>query len=419
MIYSGAFNLLLSGSIFSSCDPTIVQNEPDTAIIRLMFALTYVTSLGLLILRWKRVLYLISQKSLSILSVLILVGLALISSLWSENFSATLISAIALFGSTLFGLYFGSRYPVQEQLQLLGCAFGIMILLSTISAVAFPSIGTMCAPHEGAWRGILSHKNGLGKAMVRSTIIYCLLMKSTKWRLLPWLGLSSSLLLLIFSTSTSALVIVIALLMLLPIYQSLRLREDILAPVILSIAILITGSFVLIFSHAESIVGYFGKDITLTGRTDLWWMSLKMIQERIFLGYGFKSFWEGWGSPGVYIVRAIGWDAPNAHNGLLELGLDLGLLGIFVFLAGFLINLFRAFIWVRLTKSSVSFWPIMYLSFLFLTNTTESMLLDQNDINWVLYVALTLSLSIPPVKERVAINKINRFPDRQLELKQS
>ena len=415
MTYAGAFNLLLSGSISSSCDPTVLQNEPDTAIIRLMFALTYVISLGLLILRWKRVLYLISQN----ISVSILIGLAFVSSLWSENFSATLIPAIALFGSTLFGLYLGSRYPLQKQLQLLGCAFGIIILLSIIFAVAFPNIGIMCAPHEGAWRGILGHKNGLGKAMVRSTIIYCLLIKSTRWRLLSWLGLSSSLLLLILSTSTSALVIAIALLMLLPIYRSLRLREDILAPVILSIVILLTCSFVLIFFNAESIVGYFGKDITLTGRTDLWEMSLKLIQQRVFLGYGFKSFWEGWGSPGVRVVRAIGWDAPNAHNGLLELALDLGLLGIVIFLAGFLINLFRAFIWVRLSKSSVSFWPLMYLSFLFLTNTTESMLLDQNDINWVLYVALTLSLSIPPVKEGIAIAKINRFSDRQLKFKQS
>lgn len=412
MIYSGAFTLLLSGSISSSCNATIVQNEPDTAIIRLMFALTYVISLALLILRWKRVLYLISQN----LSVLILVGLALISSLWSENFSATLISAIALFGSTLFGLYFGSRYPLQQQLQLLGCALGIIILLSTIFAVAFPSIGIMCAPHEGAWRGIFGHKNGLGKSMVRSTIIYCLLIKSTRWRLLPWLGICSSLLLLIFSNSTSALFIVIALLILLPIYQSLRLREDILAPVILSIVILLTCSLLLIFSNAESIVGYFGKDLTLTGRTDLWGMSLKIIQQRIFLGYGFQSFWEGVDQ--AYVWLTIGWTTSHSHNGFIELALDLGLLGILVFLAGFLINLVRAFIWVRLTKNLASFWPLIYLSFLFLTNTTESMLLKHHSITWVLYVALTLSLSIPPVKETIAVDKINRFPYRQLELKQ-
>ena len=320
-------------------------------------------------------------------------------------------------GTTLFGIYLGSRYPLHRQLQLLGWTLGIAGLLSLIFAVAFPNIGTMCS-HEGAWRGIYTGKNSLGRIMELGTIIFLLLIQFRRLRLLSWLGLSSSMLLIIFSTSTSALVIVIALLILLPIYQSLRLREEILAPVILSIAILLICSLVLIFSHAESIVGYFGKDLTLTGRTDIWGMSLKMIQQRIFLGYGFRSFWEGWEGPGEYVRRAVGWETPHAHNGLLELGLDLGLLGILIFLAGFLINLVRAFIWVRLTKNSASFWPLIYLSFLFLTNTTESMLLDQNDINWVLYVALTLSLSIPPVKEAIAVDKINRFPDCQLELKQ-
>ncbi len=420
MIYSGAFSLLLSGSISGSCDPTILQNEPDTGIRRLILALIYVISLGLLILRWKRVFYLISQNQN--MSVLSLVGLALVSSLWSENFSATLTPAIALFGSTLFGLYFGSRYPLQKQLQLLGWALGIAGLLSLIFALAFPSIGTMCSQEGvqgGAWRGIYIEKNSLGRMMELSTIIFLLLIKFRRFRLLTWLGLSGSLLLLILSTSTSALIISIVLIILLPIYQYLRLREDILAPVILSIAIVLICSFVLFFYHAESIVGYFGKDLTLTGRTVLWRMCLKMIQQRIFLGYGFKSFWgEDWDSPGEYVRRAVGWPTPHAHNGLIELGLDLGLLGIIIFVAGYLINLVRAFIWVRLTRSSAGLWPLLYLSFLFLANTTESSLLRRNSIFWVLYVALTLSLSIPPVKKAISVDKINRFPDRQLELKQ-
>ncbi len=143
MLYSGAFIGILSGSVSRSCDLTIVQNASDTAIIKLLFTLTYLLLSGLLILRWKRVLYLVSQnKSISILSILILVGLALISCLWAENFSTTLNRSIALFGTTLFGIYLGSRYPLERQLQLLGWAFGLMILLSMIFAVALPSIGT-------------------------------------------------------------------------------------------------------------------------------------------------------------------------------------------------------------------------------------------------------------------------------------
>lgn len=402
MLYSGAFISLLSGAIPSSCDPTVPQPDPDTTIVRLLFFLTYIPISGLIVLRWKRVLHLISRHS----ALLILVGLALISCLWSIDFSATLNRSISLMGTTLFGIYFGSRYPLQRQLQLLGWALGIAGLLSIIFAVAFPSIGTMCS-QEGAWRGIYAGKNSLGRIMELGIIIFLLLIKFRRYRLLTWLGLSSSLLLLILSNSKSALFIAIALLILLPIYQSLRLREDILAPVILSIAIVLICSFVLCFYHAESIFGYLGKDLTLTGRTELWRICLKMIQQRIFLGYGFTSFWGDWGSPGEYVRKVVGWETPHSHNGLLELGLDLGLLGIIMFLAGYLINLLRAFIWVRLTRSSAGLWPLLYLSFLFLANTTESSLLRRNSIFWVLYVAVALTISNPPLQKSIAVDKTN------------
>lgn len=394
MLYCGGFIRLLSGSASSSCDATALQQDSDTAIVKLLFTLTYVLLLGLLSLRWKRVLYLLSRN----ISISILLGLALISCLWSDDFSTTLNRAIALFGTTLFGLYLGSRYPLQRQLQLLSWALGLGSVLSLLFAVALPSIGTMCS-HEGAWRGIYSHKNILGKVMVLSILVFLLLVKDRKFQLLSWLGLSISSLLLIFSTSKSSLVIALVLLVILPIYQSLRLREDILAPVVLSTVILLLGSFVLILSNTESILLSLGRDPTLTGRTELWEYSLEMIRQRIFLGYGYHNFWLDWDSPGSYVWRAVGWKPPNAHNGLIELALDLGLLGTFIFLAGFLTNLVRAFVHIRITKNSIGFWPLLYLSFLFLANITESTLLERNNVFWVLYVALTLSISTLPVKK--------------------
>ena len=394
MFYSGAFVSLLSGSIAGSCDLTIL--EKDTAIVKLIYTITYVVFLGLLVLRWKRVLYLLSQDKF----ISLLVGLAFISCLWSADFSTTLNRFTALFGTTSFGLYLASRYSLREQIQLLARAFWLGILFSLLFGIAIPSVGTMCSPHEGAWRGIYSHKNSLGKLMVLSVITFLLLlMHSTRFRIQLWLGLSGSFLLLILCTSKSSLVTAITILMLLPVYHSLRLQDKILAPVFLSISILLCGTSVLLLSNAESIFAALGKDPTLTGRTELWAYSLKMIQQRIFLGYGFQSFWQGYASPAAYVWRAVGWEAPNAHNGLIELAIDLGLLGILIFLAGFVTNLVRAFIWVRVSKVSEGLWPLMYLTFLFLINITESSLVQRNNIYWVLYVALTLTILTPPKKE--------------------
>ena len=402
MLYSGAFIKLLLGSIESSCEAGDLQPDSEAGLVKLIFTITYAVFLGLLTLRWKRVLYVLDNNKL----ILLLVGLTLVSCLWSEDFSTTLNRSIALLGTTFFGVYLGSRYPLERLVLLLGWALGLGGILSILFAVGLPSLGTMCSSHEGAWRGIYSHKNILGKAMVLSVTVFVLLLDSQKSKLTAWIGLSGSLMILIFSTSKSSLVIAITILLLLPIYKTLRLQSEVLAPVILSMTILFLGSFILLFSNTESILLSLGRDPTLTGRTELWEHSLEMVKNQIFLGYGYQSFWQGLDSYGGDIWLAIGWEAPHAHNGVIDLALDLGLVGAVVFLAGFLTNLIKAFFWARLSKNLSGLLPLLYLSYLFLANITESTLLERNNIFWVLYVAIALSTFNPPKKSNPDI-KVN------------
>ena len=76
-------------------------------------------------------------------------------------------------------------------------------------------------------------------------------------------------------------------------------------------------------------VGQFGRDVTLTGRTDLWADLLKIPLNPI-LGAGYKSFWLG---PYVAQIWQKYYFHPNqAHNGYLETYLQGGLLGLGVLL---------------------------------------------------------------------------------------
>jgi exopolysaccharide production protein ExoQ len=75
----------------------------------------------------------------------------------------------------------------------------------------------------------------------------------------------------------------------------------------------------------ELIVGAVGRDITLTGRTDLWEDLLKMPINPL-LGTGYKSFWLG---PRVEILWEKYYFHPNqAHNGYLETYLNGGIIGL-------------------------------------------------------------------------------------------
>lgn len=68
-----------------------------------------------------------------------------------------------------------------------------------------------------------------------------------------------------------------------------------------------------------------GRDPTLTGRTDLW-AELLNIDVNPWLGTGFEGFWLG--ERAEYLWAKYWWRPTQAHNGYLELYLNLGLIGL-------------------------------------------------------------------------------------------
>jgi exopolysaccharide production protein ExoQ len=68
-----------------------------------------------------------------------------------------------------------------------------------------------------------------------------------------------------------------------------------------------------------------GRDSTLTGRTAIWDLVLSLTQNPI-CGTGFESFWLG---PRLEKIWSVYWWHPNeAHNGYLEVYLNLGWIGL-------------------------------------------------------------------------------------------
>ncbi len=332
----------------------------------------------------------------------LLVGIALASVLWSDNPDLSLRRSISLVGTTLFGVYLAKRYSVNEQLRLLAWTCGIAVLLSIVVAVILPSYGVMgkgsittaeSIAHTGAWRGIYIHKNSLGRMMVLSAVVFRLLAaENYRWRWAAQVGLGLSVALILLSTSKSSLTIFLTILALLPIYKALRWNYTWAIPFFMTV-ILTGGAFAtLFFGNAETILGALGRDITLTGRTDVWAAVIGKIGERPWLGYGYNAFWLGVAGESEDIWTELHWEVPHSHNGFLDLWLDLGLLGAATFALSFILAYLRAIAWIRLTKTAAGLWPLAYLTFLFLANLTESSLLRQKPL-WILYIAVTISVN--------------------------
>lgn len=82
----------------------------------------------------------------------------------------------------------------------------------------------------------------------------------------------------------------------------------------------------------STLLGLYQKDLTFSGRTVIWAESLKVLGRQPFEGYGFGGLFGG-DPPGVTnaLRRSIGFDAAHAHNGVIGLLLDAGIVGTALF----------------------------------------------------------------------------------------
>lgn len=337
---------------------------------------------------------------------LLLIAFAVFSRNWSHAPDITLRRSIALAGTTMCGVWLAGRYRGRELMEILGWAMGISAVLSLLFALLVPELGVhQGGDFDGAWRGVYLQKNGLGKMMVLGTLTFILLAlreegrARRKWQALALLCAAEVLL----STSTSSTLILGALVLLVPIYRGLAARSRWLVPVALGIALPVVGIALAVITDVEAALGLFGKDTTLTGRTELWEYAATTIGDRLWYGYGYGAFWQvSTRAQGIY--AAIGWDAWHAHNGLLELGLNLGVIGILLFLAGYVAALFHGTAALLSGAREEGIWILGFMTFVLLGNLTESSVLEQNAY-WIMYVA-TASIAAPAATAAVQAARV-------------
>ncbi|HAG79985.1 MAG TPA: hypothetical protein DCL61_02180 [Cyanobacteria bacterium UBA12227] len=370
----------------------IDQGDPISTLFGLLIL---IFTLFLLVIWYKRVLRVVIKEQL----LWILIAIANFSLFWSVAPEETHSNLIILGRITLFGIYFAARYNRKEQLQLLAWTFGIAAVFSLVFALALPTYGLMgrgsvLTPedmaHAGTWRGVYSHKNLLGRAMVLGGCVFLLFANSNrKYSWVGWTGFVLSIILILGCTSKTALVSLLTLLMLMPLYRALRWNYSVALPFFIT-TVSVGGSLAIVLvSNAESILGAMGKDLTFTGRVPLWAAVIDKISEHPWLGYGYDAFWLGLDGESAQIWRMLGWAVPHAHNGFIDLCVDLGLIGLSVFVVSYFATYIRAIAEIRKTKTGEGLLPLIYLTFFVLANLTESTI--RQNFFWVMYVVITLS----------------------------
>jgi exopolysaccharide production protein ExoQ len=375
--YTGAISTLLTIGDASILVPDIEQSR---AVLRLLWIPVYVVTLSLSLAHFRGLMGAIAVNPL--LASLVL--LTILSAAWSVAPEDTARRAAVLLVATLFGIYLGVRFRSGELMRLLAWAMGLIMALSYLFALLPPHLGIMGPPDEGAFRGVFTHRNLLGKYMLLNTMLLLLLAPATPGaRRLKWADLALSIVLLGLTSSITSMLVGLALVGVLLLLRLWHARSVYFVPVLAGLLALT----VIVGASADEILDVLGRDSTLTGRTELWAAVWGMIEQRPWLGYGYQAFWISPNGPAVAVWDALMWQAPSAHNGFLETWLGLGVVGLVLSTALFARTLVWAWRRLERVRDESTYWPLVFLLMLLGENTTESNFLDQNHLLWALFVA--------------------------------
>lgn len=364
------------------------ESQPENSpILRLMWLPIYGVILGLGLIRFVRFANLSIRMPFA-LSLLILIAA---SGFWSIDQGLTFRRAIAIGITTAFGIFLAARYNWKELLVLLGVTWFILALASVIVALGVPSLGVESEIHAGAWKGLWFQKNTLGAHMSRSTLLFSVLaIVQPKYRRFWLFAVLLAVALVILSTSkTSLLGMMIGFAV---IAMGILMRRGPVSGLTTAWCVftIVGGLGFLITTQPEFLLGLIGRDASLTGRTDIWVVLFELIDARPLLGYGYGAFWGLGSAPAEYVKEITQWDVPTAHNGWLETWLSIGLVGLILFAISFLWTVLRAV--VTAFSSWFGFYAIGFAAQFFLFSMSESIILQQNSITWVSYIAVAASL---------------------------
>jgi exopolysaccharide production protein ExoQ len=375
------------------------ENFAGDSLVQIVWSAMYVVTFILILRHWR----VIKPHILKNIPIIFLTGLAFLSSLWSINPELSIRRSIALLGTTLVGFYLGAKCNIQDLLKYTLLALVFCAVLSFIVVIFLPDIGLQYYEEGFVWRGIYGHKNHFGRIMFFAMLISYIISIQKKKSLRAWLITLSALFagLLFASKSTTAIVILCFMGAIIPVFKfnkiDYRLKgvflSIVLATLILSTVLILNMSITVIDNLFRQ---FLGKDITLGGRTLIWSMCWPYIKESFFLGYGYNVFWTESSGPAEIIRKVMNINVAHGHNGVIDLLLQLGVVGLGLFLIVFYQYISRT---IRNFKARVYFnkseylFPIFFIFCFVGLNIAESMILKKNYFFWILFIALMVSMN--------------------------
>ncbi len=264
----------------------------------------------------------------------------LVSVLWSDFPGISFKRWLRFGGDVIVVLLILTEDDPEERLYQVMRRVAILFLpLSLLFIKYYGHLGRIYTTYgKQMWVGVAGHKNSLG-ILCAFTAIVLIWRNLSKWpkvdRIDAGLLAVAAYLLVGARSSTSAIVLVLGSLLL--IAES-RMKGDIRKLnriILISLAGLLVIQVLAISFLNQSLAPVFfsaaGRDSSFTGRVPLWQGLLEIGGRSPVTGYGFASFWLG-PDRVEEIWSRVNWTPTTAHNGYIDIFLDLGIVGLILLL---------------------------------------------------------------------------------------
>ncbi len=321
----------------------------------------------LAVLRWTRLRTLLGPaRGLAVVWLYCVVSAA-----WSDNPGTTLRRSLLLLTYLGFGFVAVACRGRDGSVRLMRDASVFMLAASVLLFAAVPSIGQDVDPYAGALRGVFVQKNVAAWAF---ELALCFVgydvLRERRIRAATCLLVPCFLAALALTRSTTELLSSAALLVFW-LWAGWFRRS---ARRVLPLAVLFAGLLLALTALAglgDAAFTLIGKDPTFTGRGPIWQAARGLIADRPLLGYGFQGFWLPGDRVAEEIWAELEWQAPHAHNGVLELLVETGFVGLALYLGLFLRLLGAVARGIARRDSALAWWSLSWMLLTTIKGLTE------------------------------------------------
>jgi exopolysaccharide production protein ExoQ len=361
-------------------------------------------SVYLVIRNWQQVRELLAVVNRPFLYFLVLATLSL---LWSIEPAITLRRLERLYIIVLVSMAFaGVGWQPRRFETTLRWLLSSLLAASAIFCYWYPELGIHQEQQKellNAWHGIATGKNLLGSLASCACILWlhALLTRETG-RIVGIANLYLAVLCLVMcrsSTSLMATVFAAFFVVLLLRPPGFMRRQMPYFVGLFAVAVLVYALAVLNIVPGLSVLltpisVITGKDLTFSGRTNIWYVLRLHMHLHPLLGTGYQAYWIGPipSSPSYEMIKWLWFYPTEGHNGYLDVMNDLGYVGGICLFAYFIRYLRQGLELMRLEK----FRGALYLALMFrafLADMSESHWFSVTSIDFVIFTLATFSLA--------------------------